>query len=98
MCRILLPKHEEPRYHAYVDKETQQASVQVIFQQETLQLKSAQDLKALIIEELFLVALNNRLFRISRRPDPPFYGAAVRCSPTLSQSSQGCHSEMANLN
>ena len=76
-CRVLLPRHEEPRFHAYVDKETQQAAVQVIFQQESLLLKSAKDLRYLITEELFLVALNNRLFRISRRPDPPFYAAAV---------------------
>ena len=82
-CRVLLPRHEEPRYHAYVDKETQQAAVTVIFQQEFLELKSPKDLKALITEELFLVALNNRLFRISRRPEPPFYAAAVRLPNSL---------------
>lgn len=74
---MLLPRHQEPRYHAYVDKETQQAAVTAVFQQEFLELSSPKDLKNLITEELFLVALNNRLFRISRRPDPPFYAAAV---------------------
>lgn len=76
-CRVLLPRHEEPRYHAFVDRETQQAVVQVIFQQEHQELKTAQNLRALITEELFLVVLNNRLFRISRWPEAPFYAASV---------------------
>jgi len=36
----------------------------------------------MIVEELFMTALNNRLFRISRRDNPPFYAASV--SPLFS--------------
>jgi len=32
-------------------------------------------------EELFMTALNNRLFRISHRDDPPFYAGSVSPLP-----------------
>ena len=80
MSRISLPAYTEPRFHAWVDKEQQGASVQAVFLREAPPLRTPADLKDAITEELFMAALNNRLFRISRRDNPPFYGAAVRPS------------------
>ena len=78
VSRILLPAYSEPRFHAWVDREQQGASVQAVFLREAPPLRTPADLRDAITEELFITALNNRLHRISRRDNPPFYAAAVR--------------------
>lgn len=75
-----LPPHEETRFHAWVDREQQQASVQLVYQRAAPLLHSPADLKDLLTEGLFMTAFNNRLFRISRRKEPPFYSAVVGCT------------------
>lgn len=77
LCRILLPPHRTPRYVIFKDKEHQEPSLQVIFQREAPELSSALDLKKLTVEKLLHTAFSNRLFKLSRIPDPPFYGAGV---------------------
>lgn len=85
-----LPAHEEPRFHTWVDREQQQASVQVVFQRPAPPLASPADLRTVIAEELFMAALNNRFFRISRRTDPPFYSASVSVHMMLHHEESTC--------
>ena len=41
------------------------------------ELKTVKDYKDLLTESMFLYALNQRLFKISRRKDPPFFSCSA---------------------
>lgn len=41
------------------------------------ELKTIKDYRDLLVESLFLLALNQRLFKVSRRRDPPFHSCSA---------------------
>lgn len=41
------------------------------------ELKTVKDYRDLLTESMFLYALNQRLFKISRRKDPPFFSCSA---------------------
>lgn len=41
------------------------------------ELKTVKDYKDLLTESMFLYALNQRLFKISRRKDPPYFSCSA---------------------
>ena len=69
--------HPEPRYKAFVDKETTTSRVYVNFSYPCMPLKSAKDFRELLKIELFEHVLNSRFFKISRGRNPPFYTASA---------------------
>eukprot|EP00963_Diacronema_lutheri_P003130 scaffold261_cov336-Pavlova_lutheri.AAC.45 len=69
--------HQEPRYKAFVDKETTTSRVYVNFSYPCMPLKSAKDFRELLKIELFEHVLNSRFFKISRGRNPPFYTASA---------------------
>lgn len=61
-----------------MDKEQQHASVQITFNHIRQKVNTAAGFVAYMKDGLFQVALNNRLFKMGRKPDPPFWLAQVR--------------------
>ena len=52
-------------------------------------MREAVAAQAYLVEELFFSCTNERLFKISRQDNPPFYTASVRKSgPTLCHASR----------
>lgn len=41
------------------------------------ELKTVKDYRNLLVESMFLQALNQRFFKISRRKDPPYFSCSV---------------------
>jgi hypothetical protein len=41
-------------------------------------MRTPADYRKHLVAELFSIALNNRFFKISRRPNPPFYEAGTQ--------------------
>lgn len=48
------------------------------------QLKTIKDYRDLLVESMFLQALNQRLFKVSRRRDPPFYSCSAAADDLVS--------------
>ena len=69
--------HEEPRYCALVDKENQQPTVHVTFKHPARRVATPTEYLNVLKDNMFNATLNNRLFKISRKHDPPFYSAQV---------------------
>lgn len=76
-CRYDLTSHDKPRLSAFVDKEQQHASVQITFNHQRQKVNTVAGFVAFLKDGLFQVALNNRLFKMGRKPDPPFWIAQV---------------------
>lgn len=69
--------HTRLRLDAFVDKEQQHASIQVTFNHPRRKINTAAGFVTFLKDGLFQVALNNRLFKMGRKPDPPFWIAQV---------------------
>ena len=69
--------HDKARLCAFVDKDQQDASVQVSFNHQRRKVDTAAASVAVLKGPLFQVALNNKLAKISRKPNPPFCFAEV---------------------
>lgn len=67
--------HSAPRFLAYVEKELTDSSLTVSFKRQAQPLKTPAQFRTNLVEEIFCSALSHRLFKLSRRPDPPFYSA-----------------------
>lgn len=61
----------------FVDKETQQSLVYVSFKHDVDKVTTPAEYLADQRRGLFVIAMNARLYRIGRKPDPPFYHAMV---------------------
>ena len=74
--RPLIPPHAEPRYVCVVDKEHTKTTVTVTFKYEANKVSTPGGFFRKTIEDAFKLALDNRLYKIMRRTDPPFFSAA----------------------
>lgn len=54
------------------------AQVFISFQRPTVTVSTVNQFKDLLRDDLFEIALNRRLYRLSRQEEPPFYSAQVR--------------------
>lgn len=73
-----LTPHVTPRYSSFADKEAQAALIYLTFKHERRQLTTPAEFLSLLEEELFESCCNERLYKVSREIDPPFYSASVR--------------------
>ena len=80
-CSFALTPHATPRYSSFADKEAQAALIYLTFKRERRQLRTPAQFLSLLEEELFESCCNERLYKISRGIDPPFYSASVRGTP-----------------
>ncbi|KAL2930027.1 Zinc protease PQQL-like [Bienertia sinuspersici] len=71
--RFPVPAHEEPRF-----------SLMISCKMPAQELKTIKDYRDLLVESMFLQALNQRLFKVSRRRDPPFYSCSAAADVLVS--------------
>ncbi|RVW96330.1 Zinc protease PQQL-like [Vitis vinifera] len=72
-----VPSHEEPRFSCFVESEAAGSAVMISYKMSVDELKTVKDYKDLLTESMFLYALNQRLFKISRRKDPPYFSCSA---------------------
>eukprot|EP00850_Spirogloea_muscicola_P005254 SM000023S07710 [mRNA] locus=s23:983129:990756:- [translate_table: standard] len=69
--------HTEPRFSTLAEKEAGGSAVMVSFKQPSEEMVTVDDYRRFLSEELFNLAMNQRLFKISRRKEPPFYSCQM---------------------
>ncbi|GMH03369.1 hypothetical protein Nepgr_005208 [Nepenthes gracilis] len=74
---FLVPAHEEPRFSCFVESEAAGSAVMISCKMPVAELKTVRDYRDLLVESMFLQALNQRLFKISRRKDPPYFSCSA---------------------
>ena len=78
MCRHTVAPHAEPRYFTFTDREAQSSSVMAMFKHPAPAMLCPEDYLQHCRRTVFHTAMNSRFFKLSRRPDPPFFAASVR--------------------
>ncbi|GIL74679.1 hypothetical protein Vretimale_2315 [Volvox reticuliferus] len=69
--------HAEPRFKVLVDREAQHPLVYVSYKHPRTRISTPEDFLEHLTISVFEVALNNRLYKISRLREPPFASASV---------------------
>ncbi|XP_028806477.1 zinc protease PQQL-like isoform X2 [Neltuma alba] len=77
MPAFLVPSHEEPRFSCFVESEAAGSAVMISYKIPAEELKTVKDYRNLLAESMFLYALNQRFFKISRRKDPPYFSCSA---------------------
>lgn len=77
-CRYELTPHTKPRLSAFVDKEQQHANVQITFNHPRGQISTPGAFVSFLQDGMFQAAVNNRFYKLCRKPDPPFWAAQAR--------------------
>ncbi|KAF4371416.1 hypothetical protein F8388_001944 [Cannabis sativa] len=72
-----VPSHNEPRFSCFVESEAAGSAVMISYKLQVGELKTVRDYKDLLAESMFLHALNQRFFKISRRKDPPHFSCSA---------------------
>jgi len=70
-----------------VDKEQQHANVHITFNHPRGQISTPAAFVNFLQDGMFQAAVNNRFYKLSRKPDPPFWVGQVLahfCRPSLS--------------
>lgn len=75
--RFPVPSHDNPRFSCFVDSEAAGSAVMISCKFPAQELKTIKDYRDLLVESMFLLALNQRLFKVSRRGDPPFHSCSA---------------------
>lgn len=70
--------HVKPRYSSFADKEAQASLIYLTFKQDRRKLRTPAEYLSVLEEEVFESCVNERLYKVSREIDPPFYSASVR--------------------
>ncbi|KAB1209292.1 putative zinc protease PqqL [Morella rubra] len=72
-----VPSHEEPRCSCFVESEAAGSAVMISYKMLADQLKTVKGYRDLLAESMFLYALNQRYFKISRRRNPPYFSCSA---------------------
>ncbi|KAH1105483.1 hypothetical protein J1N35_009251 [Gossypium stocksii] len=72
-----VPSHEDPRFSYFVEPEASGSAVMISYKMQVDELKTMKDYREMLVKSMFRIALNRRLFRISRRKDPPYFSCSV---------------------
>ncbi|XP_015571815.1 zinc protease PQQL-like isoform X2 [Ricinus communis] len=72
-----VPSHEEPRFSCFVESEAAGSAVMISYKMPVDELKTVKDYKDMLLESMFLYALNQRFFKLSRRKDPPYFSCSA---------------------
>ncbi|KAK3161034.1 hypothetical protein QOZ80_1BG0070790 [Eleusine coracana subsp. coracana] len=71
-----VPSHEEPRFSCFVESEAAGSAVVISCKMPAGAIKTVKDYRDSLAESMFHCALNQRLFKISRRNDPPYFSCS----------------------
>ncbi|KAH9801198.1 zinc protease PQQL-like [Citrus sinensis] len=72
-----VPSHQEPRFSCFIESEAGGSAVIVSYKMPVNELKTIKDYKEMLTESMFLHALNQRFFKLSRRKDPPYFSCSA---------------------
>ncbi|KAG2437776.1 hypothetical protein HYH02_011151 [Chlamydomonas schloesseri] len=73
--------HAEPRYKVLVDRETQHPSVYVSYKHPRMRISTPADFLQHLALSVFEIALNTRLYKLTRQRAPAFASASVSDEP-----------------
>lgn len=71
-----VPSHEEARFSCFAEAEAGGSAVMVSCKIPFSDMKTVGDYRESLAESMFHSALNQRFFKISRQPDPPFFSCS----------------------
>ncbi|CAN1159942.1 Zinc protease PQQL-like [Linum perenne] len=69
--------HEEPRFSCFVESEAAGSAVMISYKMPVDELKTVKDYRNMLTEYMFLYALNQRFFKLSRRNNPPYFSCSA---------------------
>ncbi|KAL4301725.1 hypothetical protein GQ457_10G017130 [Hibiscus cannabinus] len=72
-----VPSHDDPRFSYFVEPEASESAVMIAYKMQADEMKTVKDYREKLVKSMFCMALNRRLFRISRRKDPPYFSCSV---------------------
>lgn len=72
-----IPPHEEPRFSCFTESEAAGSAVMISYKMPANELKTVKDYRDMLAESMFLHALNQRFFKLSRRKDPPYFSCSA---------------------
>ncbi|KAE8698399.1 Mitochondrial-processing peptidase subunit beta [Hibiscus syriacus] len=72
-----VPPHEDPRFSYFVEPEASGSAVVISYKMQEDEMKTVKDYREMLVKSMFRIALNRRLFRISRRKDPPYFSCSI---------------------
>ncbi|XP_065849756.1 zinc protease PQQL-like isoform X2 [Euphorbia lathyris] len=72
-----VPSHIEPRFSCFVESEAAGSAVMISYKMPADELRTVKDYKDMLIESMFLYALNQRFFKLSRRKNPPYFSSSA---------------------
>ncbi|GAY50432.1 zinc protease PQQL-like [Citrus sinensis] len=72
-----VPSHQEPHFSCFIESEAGGSAVIVSYKMPVNELKTIKDYKEMLTESMFLHALNQRFFKLSRRKDPPYFSCSA---------------------
>ncbi|DBA85638.1 TPA: hypothetical protein ACH3X1_005214 [Trebouxia sp. C0004] len=75
--RYELSPHSQPRLSAFVDQEQQHANIHITFNHPRGQISTPAAFVNFLQDGMFQAAVNNRFYKLSRKPDPPFWVGQV---------------------
>ncbi|KAL3146657.1 hypothetical protein ABBQ32_000885 [Trebouxia sp. C0010 RCD-2024] len=84
-----LAPHTKPRLSTFVDKEQEHANVQITFNHPRRQISTPAAFVTFLQDGMFQAAVNNRFYKLCRKPDPPFWAAQVATEP-VTKTIEGC--------
>lgn len=85
--RYELAPHTKPRLSTFVDKEQEHANVQITFNHPRRQISTPAAFVTFLQDGMFQAAVNNRFYKLCRKPDPPFWAAQVTLSQPITSFS-----------
>ncbi|XP_047054247.1 zinc protease PQQL-like [Lolium rigidum] len=71
-----VPSHIEPRFSCFVESEAAGSAVVISCKMPAGEIKTVKDYRDSLAESMFHCALNQRLFKLSRRRDPPYFSCS----------------------
>ncbi|GKV11869.1 hypothetical protein SLEP1_g23087 [Rubroshorea leprosula] len=71
------PSHEEPRFSCFAESEAAGSAVMISYKMPVDELKTVKQYRDMLAESMFLHALNQRFFKMSRRKDPPYFSCSA---------------------
>ncbi|KAL9153344.1 hypothetical protein ABFS82_10G042100 [Erythranthe guttata] len=75
--RFTVPSHEEPRFSVFVESEAAGSVVGITFKIPTNWMKTVKDYRNFMAEDMFFNAMNQRLFKLSHKKDPPYFSCSA---------------------
>ncbi|GMN50692.1 hypothetical protein TIFTF001_019852 [Ficus carica] len=72
-----VPSHDEPHFSCIVESEAAGSEVMIGYKMPVRELKTIRDYRDLLVESMFIQALNQRFFKISCRKNPPFFSCSA---------------------